>query len=117
MDISDLNILNILKRCKIDACGNDINGLLIERNSLLSSDIYDKLQKEIDILKTKYSSSSLTSLQSTAKKEQKWPLLNLVRQLLRLQNYRMEPIRKADGYTLDKKKKYKRYFKVILNTK
>jgi hypothetical protein len=52
----------------------------------------------------------MTSLQRNADKSQKWPLLNLVRQILSTHNYKMEPIRKSDGYTLEGVKKYKRYF-------
>ena len=52
----------------------------------------------------------MTSLQKNADKSQKWPLLNLVRQILSTHNYKMEPIRKSDGYTLEGVKKYKRYF-------
>tara|TARA_Y100000996_G_scaffold337398_1_gene274114 strand:- start:340 stop:708 length:369 start_codon:yes stop_codon:yes gene_type:complete len=113
MDISDNNIISILRNCNIDICQNDINGILIERDPLLSEVVYDKMGDTISKLKKNYSSSRLTSLQKTAKKEQKWPLLNLVRQLLKAQNYTMVPIRKADGYTEGGKKLYKRYFNIV----
>ena len=54
----------------------------------------------------------MKSLQQNAPEKEKWPLLNLVRQLLKASNYNMRPIRKCDGYTLEKKKKYKRYFSI-----
>jgi hypothetical protein len=54
----------------------------------------------------------MTSLQKNASKSQKWPLLNLVRQILSIYNYQMEPIRKSDGYTLEGVKKYKRFFQI-----
>ena len=54
----------------------------------------------------------MTSLQKTAKDDQRWPLLNLVRQVLRVKKYNMKPIRRADGYSIDGKKKYKRYFQI-----
>jgi hypothetical protein len=57
----------------------------------------------------------MTSLQKNADKSQKWPLLNLVRQILNVYNYKMDPIRKSDGYTLEGVKKYKRYF--LINKK
>ena len=57
----------------------------------------------------------MTSLQKNAKTEQKWPLLNLVRQILSIYNYQMEPIRKSDGYTLEGIKKYKRFFQIKKN--
>ena len=88
----------------------DLNGLFIPREILLSDNKYDEIKKLIPELKKNYSSSLMTSLQKTAELSQKWPLLNLVRQILSIYNYRMEPIRKADGYTLEGIKKYKRFF-------
>jgi hypothetical protein len=57
----------------------------------------------------------MTSLQRNASNLQKWPLLNLVRQILSIYRLKMTPIRKSDGYTLDGKKRYKRYFKIEKN--
>ena len=88
----------------------DLNGLFIPREILLSDNKYDEIKKLIPELKKNYSSSLMTSLQKTAELSQKWPLLNLVRQILSIYNYRMEPVRKADGYTLEGIKKYKRFF-------
>ena len=88
----------------------DLNGMIISRETLLSDNKYDELKYLIPELKKKYSSSFMTSLQKNAEKSQKWPLLNLIRQILHVYGYNMEPIRKADGYTLEGVKKYKRYF-------
>ena len=52
----------------------------------------------------------MTSLQKNAGNSQKWPLLNLIRQILGVYNYQMKPIRKSDGYTLEGVKKFKRFF-------
>jgi hypothetical protein len=99
----------------------ELNGLFIPREILLSDNKYDEVKKLIPDLKKNYSSSLMTSLQKTAEKSQKWPLLNLVRQVLNTYNYKMEPVRKADGYTLDGIKKYKRFFlikkKIIMKNK
>ena len=108
--IMDVDIINLFKKCSIDISGQNLEGIILDREFFLSDSIYDTVSEDIAILKQKYSSSSLTSLQKTAKEEQRWPLLNLIRQILRMENYTMEPIRKADGYTLDGKKKYKRFF-------
>ena len=93
----------------------DIDGLITPRESLISDDKYDQIKKLIPELKKHYSSSFMTSLQTKAEMSQKWPLLNLIRQLLNVHNYKMEPIRKSDGYTLEGVKKYKRYF--LINKK
>ena len=88
----------------------DAKGLLIERDQLICDKKYEEVKKLIPKLKQSYSSSFLTSLQKGADKTQKWPLLNLVRQMFNIHGYKMEPIRKSNGYTLDGVKKYKRFF-------
>ena len=96
---------------------DDLNGLSILRDQLLSDNKYEEVKKLLPELKKIYSSSLMTSLQRNADKSQKWPLLNLVRQILSTHNYKMEPIRKSDGYTLEGVKKYKRYFLINKKTK
>ena len=88
----------------------DLEGIFIPREQLLSDTKYEEIKKLIPELKKIYSSSFMTCLQKNADKMQKWPLINLVRQILAFYNFKMEPIRKADGYTLDGVKKYRRYF-------
>ena len=95
---------------------NELNGLIIPRDVLLSDTKYNEVKKSIPELKKNYSSSFMTSLHKNADKIQKWPLLNLVRQLLNTYRYKMEPIRRADGYTLEGVKKYKRYFLIKKRT-
>jgi len=89
-----------------------LDGLIIPRETLLSDTIYEKIKSKIPELKKNYSSSFMTSLQKNADKSQKWPLLNLVRQILNVYHYKMDPIRKADGYTLEGIKKYRRFFQI-----
>jgi len=79
---------------------------------LLNNSKYEEVQILIPELKKKFSTSFMTSLQKNAEKNQKWPLLNLVRQILNVYNYRMIPIRKSDGYTLEGVKKFKRFFQI-----
>ena len=91
---------------------SELDGVIIPREVLLSDNKYDEVKKLIPDLKQNYSSSLMTSLHKNADKTQRWPLLNIVRQILNTYGYKMEPIRKADGYTLDGVKKYKRYFQI-----
>jgi hypothetical protein len=91
---------------------NDLDGLLIPREDLLDNKKYNEIKKYIPELKNLFSSSFMTGLQKNADKIQKWPLLNLVRQILKIYNYQMAPIRKSDGYTLEGVKKYKRFFQI-----
>jgi hypothetical protein len=91
---------------------DQIEEQILDREILLSENKYDEIKYYLPQLKKNYSSSFMTSLQNNALKSQKWPLLNLTRQILSVKGYKMEPIRKADGYTLEGIKKYKRYFKL-----
>ena len=89
--------------------------MLIERDALLDTKLYKEIKEEIAELKKRLSSSYMTSLQKEAEQRQKWPLLNLVRQILQVYGYKMEPIRKCDGYTKDGIKKFKRFFIIKKN--
>lgn len=104
----------VLNKCKIHFTEfQQLNGYLIPRDILLNMDNYQTLQTDIDELKRFFSSSNMTCLQKTAIKNQRWPLLNLVRQILKAINYKLKPIRKSDGYTKEGVKKYKRFFQII----
>ena len=110
----DAEILGFLKRCRLQADNTtQLEGQLIPRSMLISQDVYDSVQSDVIELKKKFSSSALTSLQSSAQERQKWPLLNLVRQILRVCNYQMKPVRCSDGYDENGKKKYIRYFMIV----
>jgi len=91
----------------------ELEGLFFPREQLLSETKYNEVKKHIPELKKKFSSSFMTSLQKKAETNQRWPLLNLVRQVLSVYKYLLAPIRKCDGYTSDGVKKYKRYFKIV----
>jgi len=104
-------MINFLNKASI-VCNNinDLNGMLIPREIFMNEERYKNIKEDIPELKKIFSSSYLTSLQETAQDKQRWPLLNLIRQLLRSCNYKLTPKRVSDGYTLDGKKKYKRMF-------
>jgi hypothetical protein len=109
-------IKQFLNKCKI-VCSelSELNGLIIPREQLLDKELYLLIKEEISLLKHVFTSSSLTGLQSTAEYHQKWPLLNLVRQILKSCNYKMVPKRMSAGYTKDGKKIYKRMFIIETN--
>jgi hypothetical protein len=92
---------------------NEMGDICFPREQLLSPSKYEEVKKYIPELKKIFSSSFMTSLQENAENSQKWPLLNLVRQILTVYNYHLKPIRKCDGYTIDGVKKYKRFFKLV----
>ena len=84
--------------------------IIIERDIFLSNNKYEKVKEQIPHLKKFFSSSFLTSLQKNATHKQKWPLLNLIRQILKKYDYTMSPIRKSNGYSQEGKKLFKRFF-------
>ena len=90
--------------------GTIIEDQLIPRETFLSDIKYNEIKKYIPDLKSVLSSSSLTSLHKEAEKQQKYPPLNLVRQILNAYSYDMKPIRKCDGYTKTGTKKFRRFF-------
>ena len=109
---------NILVKVGIDFDNNSDNTKIIEdqlilRDPILDNTIYNSIKTQFPNLKQIFSSSLLTSLHKEAGKNQKWPLLNLVRQILNVYGYNMKPIRKSDGYTADGVKKFKRFFQIV----
>jgi hypothetical protein len=113
MDEDSKKILNIIG-INFESIDN-LDNFFIPREQLLCDLKYEEIKILIPELKKKFSSSFMTSLQKNAKQEQKWPLLNLIRQILSAYKYQMEPIRKSDGYTLEGVKKYKRFFQIKKN--
>ena len=93
---------------KIDQ--DNLNETLILREVLLDNSKYEEIKPLISELKQNMNSTFLTALHNDAEEKQCWPLLNLIRQILHVYKYKMTPIRKSDGYTIDKKKKFRRYF-------
>lgn len=105
------HVKTFLMKCKIGLNQfHDLDGMLVPREIFLDKLVYDSVKEDISILKQLFTSSALTSLQSNAEDNQKWPLLNLVRQILRSCHYKMTPKRVSAGYTKEGKKIYKRMF-------
>jgi len=110
------NVEIIIKILKI--CGfvlndlEDLENLLIPRDFFLNMENYKNVKEYFEKLKKdpNFSSSTLTCLHKGAENKQKWPLLNLVRQILKVKYYRMKPYRKSAGKDASGKKRYIRYF-------
>jgi len=91
---------------------DELSGMIIPRETLLSDQSYNLIKKNIDKFKKYFSSSTMTSLHINAEETQRWPLINLIRQILKANNFNMLPIRKSNGYDKNKKKMFKRFFKI-----
>jgi len=111
MTDKEIILINFFNKCGLN-CNNlkNLSEKQIPRDMLLDIKLYNNLFDSICELKEIYSTTKTTCLQSSAESKQKWPLLNLVRQILKLNGYTLNPIRLSDGYTKDGKKKYKRFF-------
>ena len=107
----DSSVAHIFRQCGIEIDDETyIKEQIVERDILLSKQVYQTVKPYIPKIKQQLSSSSLSSLQVNAQSVQQWPLLNLVRQLLRVYRYTLVPVRKSNGYDRNGKKKYKRSF-------
>lgn len=108
-------IRNLLNFCNIPFDNfNVLNGMIVSRDIFLRDDLYKSVM-ESDIfikLKQQFSSSKITMFHKNAELKQKHPLLNFVRQLLRMIYYKMTPIRKSNGYDKTGKKLYLRMYKI-----
>jgi hypothetical protein len=88
----------------------NMEGFLLPRECLLYKGDYDEIADLVPELKKKFSSTRLTSLHKNAIVNQKWPLLNLLRQILNVYGFHMKPLRKSDGYDENGVKQYERFF-------
>ena len=80
-------LLEILQKLNITCSYEELEGFMIERILLLNNELYKKLYEEIPKIKTILSSSKYNSVHSVAEEKQKWPLINLIRQILRKYTY------------------------------
>ncbi len=111
MNQKNIVLIDFFNKCGLECKTlKDLSGKQIPREVLLDTTLYNSLYDSISELKNIYSTTKTTCLQSSAETNQKWPLLNLVRQILKLNKFNLIPLRMSDGYTKDGKKKYKRYF-------
>jgi len=88
------------------------DGLIIERDMLVSKEKYENLKPHIVELKKIFSSKCMTSMHACAEFNQRWPCLNLVRQVLKRMGYDIEPERRCAGRDQDGKKIFERFFKL-----
>jgi len=107
----DDTTIDFLTKVGID-CEHLLSGneMRLDRSAFMHHDTYEVVAVMIPDLKKQYSSSSMTALQKNAKDNQKWPLLNLTRQILKSCGYCMKPCRVSAGRDESGKKVYRRSF-------
>lgn len=109
----DNTIIEFFNLCGIPINSfNDLNNFIFERDLLLNLDTYQNAKLFIPKFKLIFSSSYLNALHDNAQLNQKWPFINFVRQILSSIGFKLVPIRKANGYSKNKLKLYKRFFKI-----
>jgi len=79
---------------------DSLEGQVIPRELLICDKKYEECRNDI------------ANLRNFLSFHQKWPLLNAVRQILRVHMFRMVPVRMSDGYTKEGKKVIKRLFRI-----
>ena len=97
---------------------NDKEQLLdieLEHTFLRRKEIVEKLHKLIPKLKKYYESNKLTCLHINSLEKQKFPAINLIRQILKCNGFKLEPYVICKGYCkITKTKLVDRYFRIIL---
>lgn len=103
-------LLSFLNKCGLNIKSLElIDNFELERDTLLNLNIYKNIQADIPELKKYLSSSMFTSVQKNANNQQKFPLINLVRQILKRMGYDLTPKRICNGYDENGKKNIKDY--------
>ena len=70
---------------------NDLLDLQIDQNVLRNKNLFHEITEKIPNLKSHYNSSKLTCLHSNSLEKQKFPVVNMFRQILKCNNYKLEP--------------------------
>ena len=97
----------------IDISIDNIEDLLskeIDRDKLLKPIVNEECEKLVEKCKLHYNSSKLTSLHSNRQEKQKFPAINLFRQILKCHDLKLQPKVTSLGYHKNGKKIIKRSY-------
>ena len=100
-------IFNIIEKPII--CKEDLINMSLNQKYLRSEQFKDKIVEMIPKLKKKYKSHTLTCLHNNSLEKQKFPTINMIRQILKCNKLKLEPyvIYKS---TNNNQKIFERYF-------
>ncbi len=91
----------------------EFEGMVIERDVFLEESLYPNLLHFIPKIKDFLKSSYLTSLHKNSEQKQRFPCINLFRQVLKFANIKMSPFVISQGYEKTTGKKIiKRFFRL-----
>lgn len=91
----------------------DIENLSIDHSQLRAKDIKDKFYKLIPEMREIYDSHYLTCLHINSNKKQKFPAVNMIRQILKYNGYKLTPKVISKGYNPFTKHKIIERFYII----
>ena len=92
---------------------DDLFNIILNNHSLRNKDLIEKMYNLIPKLKQKYKSSKLTCLHINSIDKQKFPCINMIRQILKCNNLKLHPYIVCKGYNKSGKKICERYFTII----
>lgn len=108
---------SILSYVNIDFVSTEsLIGTEINREQLLNDNTLEKFKNlQLEIKKAGYSSCKLTSLHKNNDTKQKFPAINMMRQILKCNNLWLKPVEKSLGYNKTTGAKIvKRYFVISI---
>jgi hypothetical protein len=90
----------------------NLNGQTIPRDMLTDGALYTEIQKMLPLLRSIYSSHSMSCLHKNCTSKQAFPSICILRQVLKVHGYLLKPTIKCDGYSDSGKKRTKRFFSI-----
>ena len=109
-------VIDLLNEINIKVVNSkEIENVLIEFKTLRHPDIITKFNKKIPELKKKYNSNMLNCLHKNSLDKQKFPGVNMLRQILKCNNMRLKPYVICKGYNKKTGKKITERFYKIYN--
>jgi len=114
MDKFDL-LLDIFKALDLEVNSRiDISEITLRQDTLKSKTLIEELYRRVPNLKNFYNSSKLTCLHKNSLDKQKFPAVNMFRQILKCNNIKMEPYVISKGYNkYSGKKIVERFYRLI----
>lgn len=92
---------------------NDITNIILKQDTLKSKTLISDLNEKVPNLKSYYNSSKLTCLHKNSLDKQKFPAVNMFRQILKCNSFKMEPYVISKGYDkFSGKKLVERYYRI-----
>ena len=103
------DIFNIIE--KPITCEEDLVNMTLNQKYLCSEKFKENIITMIPKLKHKYKSHKLTCLHNNSLDKQKFPTINMIRQILKCNNLKLEPYVVCNGYEKNTNHKiFERYF-------